>query len=168
MRCEGLARKRTQRVADLALFVGQQHAVPIFYGRDWMASRAARPANTVASARFDQRPHPGRRANQRLAPVAANTQTESPVMTMTNCVAARTRPCSSTLPRAGSMNWGNSASWNTASFGFSSDVIASVIYKEYQAGFFGLATAGNVVLFIFVTLIVYPLFRYFNSKEVDL
>ena len=29
-------------------------------------------------------------------------------------------------------------------------------------------TAGNVVLFILVTLIVYPLFRYFNSKEVDL
>ena len=27
--------------------------------------------------------------------------------------------------------------------GFSSDVIASVIYKEYQAGFFGLATAGQ-------------------------
>jgi raffinose/stachyose/melibiose transport system permease protein len=52
--------------------------------------------------------------------------------------------------------------------GFSSDVIASVIYKEYQSGFFGLATAGNVVLFIFVTVIVYPLFRYFNSKEVDL
>jgi raffinose/stachyose/melibiose transport system permease protein len=52
--------------------------------------------------------------------------------------------------------------------GFSSDVIASVIYKEYQAGFFGLATAGNVVLFILVTVIVYPLFRYFNSKEVDL
>ena len=52
--------------------------------------------------------------------------------------------------------------------GFSSDVIASVIYKEYQAGFYGLATAGNVVLFIFVTLIVYPLFRYFSSKEVDL
>ena len=52
--------------------------------------------------------------------------------------------------------------------GFSSDVIASVIYKEYQAGFFGLATAGNVILFILVTVIVYPLFRYFNSKEVDL
>ncbi len=40
--------------------------------------------------------------------------------------------------------------------GFSSDVIASIIYKTYQAGFFGLATAGNVVLFILVTLIVYP------------
>jgi raffinose/stachyose/melibiose transport system permease protein len=51
--------------------------------------------------------------------------------------------------------------------GFSSDVIASVIYKQYQAGFYGLATAGNVVLFILVSLIVFPLFRYFNSKEVE-
>ena len=31
--------------------------------------------------------------------------------------------------------------------GFTSDVIASVIYKQYQAGFYGLSTAGNVVLF---------------------
>ena len=28
--------------------------------------------------------------------------------------------------------------------GFASDVIASVIYKQYQAGFYGLSTAGNV------------------------
>ena len=32
--------------------------------------------------------------------------------------------------------------------GFSTDVIASTIYKEYQAGFYGLSTAGNVILFI--------------------
>ena len=32
--------------------------------------------------------------------------------------------------------------------GFASDVIASTIYKQYQAGFYGLATAGNVILFI--------------------
>lgn len=51
--------------------------------------------------------------------------------------------------------------------GFSSDTIASVIYKQYQAGFYGLATAGNVVLFIVVTVIVFPLWRYFNSREVD-
>ncbi|GAB3881626.1 carbohydrate ABC transporter permease [Terrabacter terrigena] len=50
--------------------------------------------------------------------------------------------------------------------GFSSDVIASTIYKTYQAGFFGLSTAGNGVLFVLVTLIVYPLSRYFNSREV--
>ena len=35
--------------------------------------------------------------------------------------------------------------------GFTSDVIASVIYKQYQAGFYGLSTAGNVVLFVLVT-----------------
>jgi len=33
--------------------------------------------------------------------------------------------------------------------GFATDVIASIIYKQYQAGFYGLATAGNVILFIF-------------------
>jgi raffinose/stachyose/melibiose transport system permease protein len=49
--------------------------------------------------------------------------------------------------------------------GFASDVIASVVYKQYQAGFYGLSTAGNVILFIVVTAIVYPLSRWLNSKE---
>ena len=49
--------------------------------------------------------------------------------------------------------------------GFASDVIASVIYKQYQAGFYGLSTAGNVILFIVVTAIIYPLSRWLNSKE---
>lgn len=52
--------------------------------------------------------------------------------------------------------------------GFTSDVIASVIYKQYQAGFYGLSTAGNVVLFVVVTAIVLPLSRFLNRKEVDL
>ncbi|WP_433383989.1 carbohydrate ABC transporter permease [Actinoplanes sp. CA-142083] len=52
--------------------------------------------------------------------------------------------------------------------GFTSDVIASVIYKQYQAGFYGLSTAGNVVLFIVVTAIVLPLSRFLNRKEVEL
>jgi len=52
--------------------------------------------------------------------------------------------------------------------GFASDVLTSVIYKEYQAGFYGLSTAGNVVLFILVTIIVYPLMRYFNRMEIEL
>jgi raffinose/stachyose/melibiose transport system permease protein len=52
--------------------------------------------------------------------------------------------------------------------GFASDVLTSVIYKEYEAGFYGLSTAGNVVLFILVTIIVYPLMRFLNSKEVEL
>jgi raffinose/stachyose/melibiose transport system permease protein len=51
--------------------------------------------------------------------------------------------------------------------GFTSDVIASVIYKQYQAGFYGLSTAGNVVLFVLVTGIVLPLFVFLNRKVVD-
>ena len=52
--------------------------------------------------------------------------------------------------------------------GFSTDVLASTIYKQYQAGFYGLATAGNVVLFIAVTLIVFPLMRFFAHREIEL
>jgi raffinose/stachyose/melibiose transport system permease protein len=52
--------------------------------------------------------------------------------------------------------------------GFASDVLTSVIYKEYQAGFYGLSTAGNVVLFILVTAIVYPMMRFFNRMEIEL
>jgi len=52
--------------------------------------------------------------------------------------------------------------------GFASDVLTSVIYKEYQAGFDGLSTAGNVVLFVLITIIVYPLMRFFNSRELEL
>jgi raffinose/stachyose/melibiose transport system permease protein len=52
--------------------------------------------------------------------------------------------------------------------GFTSDVIASVIYKQYQAGFYGLSTAGNVVLFVLVTAIVFPLYRFFTRQEVQL
>ncbi len=51
--------------------------------------------------------------------------------------------------------------------GFASDVLTSVIFKEYQAGFYGLSTAGNVVLFILVTIIVYPLMQFFHSKELE-
>ena len=52
--------------------------------------------------------------------------------------------------------------------GFASDVLTSVIFKKYQAGFYGLSTAGNVVLFILVTIIVYPLMRLFNRRELEL
>src|SRR5215210_2975459 len=52
--------------------------------------------------------------------------------------------------------------------GFASDVIASVIYKQYQAGFYGLSTAGNVVLFLAVSLIVVPLFWVLTRKPVEM
>ena len=52
--------------------------------------------------------------------------------------------------------------------GFASDVLTSVIYKEYQAGFYGLSTAGNVVMFFLVAALVYPLMRFFNRMELEL
>jgi raffinose/stachyose/melibiose transport system permease protein len=52
--------------------------------------------------------------------------------------------------------------------GFASDVLTSVIYKQYQAGFYGLSSAGNVVLFILIMLIVYPMMRFFNRMELEL
>ncbi|UFU04714.1 sugar ABC transporter permease [Ruania suaedae] len=51
--------------------------------------------------------------------------------------------------------------------GFSSDVIGSVIYKQYQAGFYGLSTAGNVVLFLVVTAIMVPISLMLNKREVE-
>lgn len=52
--------------------------------------------------------------------------------------------------------------------GFSSDVIASVIYKQYQAGFFGLSTAGNVILFIVVTAVMVPVQWLLTRREAEL
>jgi raffinose/stachyose/melibiose transport system permease protein len=51
--------------------------------------------------------------------------------------------------------------------GFASDTIASVIYKQYQAGFYGLSTAGSVVLFLLVSAIIVPLTWWLNRHEVD-
>ena len=52
--------------------------------------------------------------------------------------------------------------------GFASDVLASVIYKQYQAGFYGLATAGNVILFLLIAIIILPLTWWMNRREVGL
>lgn len=52
--------------------------------------------------------------------------------------------------------------------GFSSDVVASIIYKQYQSGFYGLSTAGNVVLFVFIAAIMLPLTMWFSRREVEL
>lgn len=51
--------------------------------------------------------------------------------------------------------------------GFTSDVIASVIFKQYQAGFFGLSAAGNVVLFVVVSVIVVPAFWLLTRRQVE-
>lgn len=52
--------------------------------------------------------------------------------------------------------------------GFTTDLIASIIYKQYQGGFYGLSTAGNVILFICVSVLAIPLYRLLTKSEVDL
>lgn len=52
--------------------------------------------------------------------------------------------------------------------GFTSDLIASIIYKQLQGGFYGISTAGNVVLFIVVSILAVPMYRYLTKVEVDL
>jgi len=52
--------------------------------------------------------------------------------------------------------------------GFTSDVVASVIYKQYQAGFYGLSTAGNVILFLVVAALIFPLSAWLNRKDKEL
>uniref|UniRef100_UPI00047CE6AD carbohydrate ABC transporter permease n=1 Tax=Caldanaerobius polysaccharolyticus TaxID=44256 RepID=UPI00047CE6AD len=52
--------------------------------------------------------------------------------------------------------------------GFSTDLISSIIYKQYAAGFYGLSTAGNVILFIFIAVLAFPLYRFLTKSEVEL
>lgn len=52
--------------------------------------------------------------------------------------------------------------------GFTTDLIASIIYKQYSGGFYGLSTAGNVILFIGVAIFAFPLYRFLTKSEVDL
>lgn len=51
--------------------------------------------------------------------------------------------------------------------GFATDVVASVIYKQYAAGFYGLSTAGNVIMFIMIAVLAFPLQKFLLSREVD-
>jgi raffinose/stachyose/melibiose transport system permease protein len=51
--------------------------------------------------------------------------------------------------------------------GFASDLVASVIYKQYTAGYYGLSSAGNVILLIMISVLAFPLYTYLNRNEVD-
>ena len=41
--------------------------------------------------------------------------------------------------------------------GYATDNMASIVYKQYAAGFYGLSTAGNVVLFLIIAVLIFPL-----------
>lgn len=49
--------------------------------------------------------------------------------------------------------------------GFATEVMASTIYKQYAAGYYGLSTAGNVIMFVLIALLAFPLQRFLLSKE---
>lgn len=51
--------------------------------------------------------------------------------------------------------------------GFATDVMASIIYKQYAAGYYGLSTAGNVIMFVIIAVIAFPLQKFLLSKEVS-
>jgi len=50
--------------------------------------------------------------------------------------------------------------------GFATDVMASIIYKQYAAGYYGLSTAGNVIMLVMIAFIAFPLQKFLQSKEV--
>jgi len=51
--------------------------------------------------------------------------------------------------------------------GFATDVVASIVYKQYAAGYYGLSTAGNVIMFVLIAVIAYPLQRFLLKREVE-
>ena len=51
--------------------------------------------------------------------------------------------------------------------GYSTEILGTVTYKLFAIGNYGLSTAGNVIIFLLICLIVYPLNHLISKKEVD-
>ena len=49
--------------------------------------------------------------------------------------------------------------------GTSTEVIALSVYKQFAAGYYGLSTAGNVIMLIMIGFIAYPLQKFLISRE---
>jgi raffinose/stachyose/melibiose transport system permease protein len=49
--------------------------------------------------------------------------------------------------------------------GFATDVVASIVYKQYAGGYYGLSTAGNVIMFIMIAALAFPLYRFLINRE---
>lgn len=49
--------------------------------------------------------------------------------------------------------------------GYSTEVIGTIVYKLFSRGSYGLATAGNVILFVVVSVIVFPLNSIIAKRE---
>ncbi len=52
--------------------------------------------------------------------------------------------------------------------GYSTELLGSVIYKLFARGSYGLATAGYVIMFIVVSVIVFPLNSFVSKREAEL
>lgn len=46
--------------------------------------------------------------------------------------------------------------------GYATDVIASTVYKQYSSGYYGLSTAGNVIMLLMVMFLAFPLQKFIN------
>lgn len=51
--------------------------------------------------------------------------------------------------------------------GFATDVLASIIYKQYADGFYGLSTAGNVIMLVIIACLAFPLQAFLKRREVE-
>lgn len=49
--------------------------------------------------------------------------------------------------------------------GFATDVLASIVYKQYAAGYYGLSTAGNVIMLVLIAILAFPLQKFLYSRE---
>lgn len=52
--------------------------------------------------------------------------------------------------------------------GFSTEVLGLVVYKLFGQGMYGLATAGSVILFVSISIIIFPLNHFVSKMEVEL
>lgn len=52
--------------------------------------------------------------------------------------------------------------------GFASEILASLVYKQYVSGFYGLSTAGNIIMLVLVAALALPLYLRLTKKEVAL
>ena len=52
--------------------------------------------------------------------------------------------------------------------GFSTHVLGLTIYKLFGNGMYGLATAGSMIQFIVISIIIFPLNSFITKREVQL
>lgn len=52
--------------------------------------------------------------------------------------------------------------------GYATEVLGSVTYKLFAQGMYGMSTAGNVIMFILISLIVFPINYFVSKREAEL